>query len=146
MALIRITRESPLPAAEAWRRLTDWQRHGDVVPLTRVRVTTPPPTGEGTVFVPRTGVGRLAFDDPMEVVTWAPPYADTPGHCRLEKRGTFITGWAEIEVTPHGPGSRITWHEEIHVRRLPRRCDPLLARAGHLMFSRAVNGLLTYGS
>ncbi|MFF2501848.1 SRPBCC family protein [Streptomyces sp. NPDC058067] len=146
MALFRITRESPLSPAEAWRRLTDWERHGDVVPLTRVRLATPPPTGEGTVFVPRTGVGRFAFDDPMEVVAWEPPHGATAGRCRLEKRGTFVTGWAEIEVAPHGAGSRIVWQEEIHVRPLPGRCDPLLARAGRLMFARTVNGLLTYGS
>src|SRR5258708_29242872 len=51
---------------ESWRRLTDWPRHAAVVPLTRVTVRTPPPTGEGTVFVARSGVGPLVFDDPME--------------------------------------------------------------------------------
>ncbi|MCX5086045.1 SRPBCC family protein [Streptomyces sp. NPDC001939] len=146
MAFFRITRESPLSAAEAWRRMTDWERHGDVVPLTRVRLATPPPTGEGTVFVPRTGVGRLTFDDPMEVVDWAPPYGDSAGRCRLEKRGTFVTGWAEIEVAPYGAGSLVAWREEIRVGPLPRWCDPLLARAGRMMFGHAVKKLLQYGT
>src|SRR3712207_7122146 len=59
--------------SEAWRRLTAWPRHGEAVPLTRVTVTTPPPTGEGTMVVARTGLGTLSFDDPMEVTVWRPP-------------------------------------------------------------------------
>ena len=41
-----VQRTAPLPLDEAWRRLTEWPRHGAVVPLTRVTVTTPPPTHE----------------------------------------------------------------------------------------------------
>lgn len=106
MALFRIDRESSLPADEVWRRLTAWERHADVVPLTRVSVRTPPPSGEGTVFVARTGIGPVGFDDVMEVVTWRPA-AGGGGLCRLEKRGSFVTGWAEIEVSPgRGPVRR----------------------------------------
>ncbi|MFI7383835.1 SRPBCC family protein [Streptomyces sp. NPDC049813] len=143
MAHVRIVRESPLPAAEAWRRLTDWERHGDVVPLTHVTVTTPPPTAAGTVFVARTRIGcRLGFDDPMEVVAWQPPR-----HCRLVKRGRFVTGWAEFDVRALGPGrTRVEWREEIRVRGVPASLDPVLAAAGRLMFSRAMKGLLRDGS
>ncbi|MEV0319251.1 SRPBCC family protein [Streptomyces sp. NPDC050658] len=145
MALFTITRQSPLPAPEAWHRLTAWERHGSVVPLTRVTVRTPPPTGEGTVFVARSGIGRLGFDDIMEVVVWRPPGPDGAGGlCRLEKRGTFVTGWAEIGVTP-APARRgclITWREELRVRGLPTAFDRPLSAAGRLMFGRAMRGLL----
>ncbi|MEV3855567.1 SRPBCC family protein [Streptomyces sp. NPDC050095] len=142
MAHVRIVRETPLSAVEAWRRLTDWERHGDVVPLTRVTVATPPPTAAGTVFVARTGVGRCAFDDPMEVVAWQPPR-----RCRMVKRGRFVTGWAEFEVRPLGPGgARVEWREELRVRGVPAVADPLLAAAGRRMFGRAVAGLLRDGS
>ncbi|MFC9113518.1 SRPBCC family protein [Streptomyces sp. NPDC057092] len=143
MATFQLHRTAPLPLDEAWRRLTTWPRHGEVVPLTRVTVTTPPPTGEGTVFVARTGLGPLAFDDPMEVTVWRPPAGGTPGFCRLEKRGRVVTGWAEIEVGP-GPGGRagVVWRENIRVRFLPSACDALLARAGRQVFGRAVNRLL----
>ncbi|MFF2848268.1 SRPBCC family protein [Streptomyces sp. NPDC058001] len=143
MALIALVRESPLPPAEVWRRLTDWPRHSRTVPLTRVTVVTPPPSGTGTRFVARTGVGRLGFDDPMDVVTWHPPTTTAPGLCRLEKRGTFVTGWAEIEVYAHGmSGSRLVWREELRVRWLPSAADGLLARAGRTLFGRAVTRLL----
>ncbi|MFD8573109.1 SRPBCC family protein [Streptomyces sp. NPDC059639] len=142
-AQIRIVRDTSLSPAEAWLRLTDWERHGDVVPLTRITVTTPPPTAAGTVFVARTGAGgRLGFDDPMEVVVWQPPR-----RCRLEKRGRFVTGWAEFEVRAlgGGGGSRVEWREELAVRWVPRAADPVLRIAGRWMFGRAVDGLLRNG-
>lgn len=137
-----LERTAPL-LDEAWRRLTDWPRHGAVVPLTRVRVVTPPPTQEGTVFVARSGLGPLAFEDPMEVTVWRPPTDTEAGLCRLEKRGRVVTGWAEIEVRP-GPGgrSRVVWREELRVRLLPGLFDPLLAGAARYMFGRAANRLL----
>lgn len=138
-----IERTAPLPLPEAWRRLTEWPRHGKVVPLTRVTVLTGPPTGEGTVFVARTGFGPLAFDDRMEVTVWRPPTEDEPGLVRLEKRGRVVRGWAQIEVRL-GPGgrSRVVWHEELAVRLLPGLFDPLLLAASRRMFGRAVNRLL----
>ncbi|KAA0941101.1 SRPBCC family protein [Streptomyces apricus] len=145
MALFLVSRDTPLPADEAWRRLTVWERHADVVPLTRIRVVTLPPRGAGTVFVARTGVGRLAFDDRMEVTVWRPPLNGAPGLCRLVKRGRVVLGWAEIEVRPvPGGGSRMVWREEVRVRGVPRIADPLLGRAGRLMFGRAADRLLTH--
>lgn len=146
MVLFALERVSPLPVDQAWLRLTDWERHADVVPLTRVTVRTAPPTREGTVFVARSGVGPLAFDDPMEVVTWRPPTRDTTtaaAQCHLAKKGRFVTGWAEIEVHPHGDtGSRVVWREDLSVRLLPRVFDRPLAQTARWMFGRAVDGLL----
>lgn len=143
MVTFLLQRTAPLSRPEAWRRLTEWPRHGGVVPLTRVTVTTPGPTGEGTVFVARTGVGPLSFDDPMEVTVWQPPGDDTPGRCRLEKRGRVVTGWAEIEVRP-GPGgrARVLWREELRVRWVPGVCDGALRAAARYLFGRALNRLL----
>jgi hypothetical protein len=137
------TRTAPLPLDEAWRRLTDWPRHADAVPLTRISVLTPPPTGVGTRFVARSGVGPLAFDDVMAVTVWRPPADDRPGLCRLEKRGRVVLGWAEIEVAP-GPGgrSRVVWREELRVRFAPRLLDGVLERTATVVFGRAVNRLL----
>lgn len=143
MALFRITRPSDLPAAEAWRRLTRWERHADLVPLTRIEVETPPPTGVGTRFTARTGAGPLRFDDPMEVVRWQPPDGGAAGLCRLEKRGRVVTGWAEIAVRPRGSGCEVEWREEIRVRLVPSAADPVTALSGRLVFGRALHGLLS---
>ncbi|MFJ2173198.1 SRPBCC family protein [Streptomyces sp. NPDC087851] len=148
MSAFRIDRTTPLSAEEAWRRLTDWPAHAAQVPLTRITVLTPGPTRTGTVFVARTGLGRAAFDDPMEVVRWQPPAPGRPGHCRLEKRGRAVTGWAEIQVgqdaeeDAYGGPARVRWEEELRIGPLPRRLDPLTARAGRLVFGRAVDRLL----
>ncbi|QEV21012.1 hypothetical protein [Streptomyces alboniger] len=142
MVLFRFARETSLPAAEAWHRLTTWERHGEAVPLTRVTVRTPPPTRVGTVFVARSALGPVGFDDPMEVVGWHPPEAASPGRCRLEKRGSFVTGWAEFEVRPSSVGgATVLWQEELTVRRLPRLFDRVLAFAARRMFGRVVDRL-----
>ncbi|MEU1536632.1 SRPBCC family protein [Actinacidiphila glaucinigra] len=135
--IFRIERRSPLPAAEAWRRLTDWERHAALVPLTTTVVT-----GERS-FTARTGLGRASVDDPMEIVRWEPPDGGRPGRCRLEKRGRTVLGWAEIEVWPgEDGGSHVVWREDLRVRRLPAAFDRPTAWAGRLLFGRALDGLL----
>ncbi|WP_406055785.1 SRPBCC family protein [Streptomyces sp. NBC_01077] len=148
MSLFRVERTVPLGPEEVWRRLTDWPAHGRQVPLTRTRVLTPGPNRAGTRFTARTGIGRLSFDDPMEVVRWEPPGAGAgrSGVCRLEKSGRVVRGWALVEVTEMaGGGSRVVWTEELSVRGVPRAFDPVLAWAGRALFGRAVDGLLREG-
>ncbi|MFH9980484.1 SRPBCC family protein [Streptomyces sp. NPDC017179] len=143
MVNFSLERTAPLPLDEAWRRITRWSRHADTVPLTRIHVVTPAPTREGTVFVARSGVGPLGFDDPMEVTVWRPPADGEPGLCRVEKRGRVVLGWAELEVRP-GPGgrARVVWREELRVRFLPGLFDEPLRGAARAVFGRALNRLL----
>ncbi|MFG2261790.1 SRPBCC family protein [Streptomyces sp. NPDC048720] len=143
MPYFSVERTVPLPLEEAWRRLTEWPRHGDVVPFTRVAVLTPAPTHEGTRFVARTGLGPLGFDDPMEVTLWRPPADGEPGLCRLEKHGRVVLGWAEIEVRPGPDGrARVVWREDARIRFLPRLFDGVVARAGRMLFGGTANRLL----
>lgn len=142
MARILIRRHTSLPVEEAWRRLTTWEHHARHVPFTTITVSTPPPTGVGTRFTARTGVGRVAFDDPMEVVRWEPPARDRPGRCRVEKRGNTVTGWAEAEVAGQGAGALVVWREEVRPAALPWLPDALVAPPARLLFGRVVSGLL----
>ncbi|MCY0917141.1 SRPBCC family protein [Streptomyces sp. H27-G5] len=143
MPAIRIVRTTTLQPAEAWLRLTDWERHGAQVPFTRTTVETGPPTHVGTLFTARTGVGRLTFDDPMEVTLWTPPAGAAAGLVRLVKHGRVVRGWAEIEVRPHFPsGAQVHWREELSLRGLGRPFDPLVAAAGRFLFGRALDRLL----
>ncbi|MFD8634234.1 SRPBCC family protein [Streptomyces sp. NPDC059533] len=143
MPAIRIVHQTPLPPSESWKRVTDWAGHGAQVPFTRTIIETPGPTRVGTIFTARTGVGRVTFDDPMEVVLWRPPEGTGTGLVRLEKLGRVVTGWAEIEIhrSPTG-GSEIQWREDLRLRGLPRALDPLVARAGRHLFGRALARLL----
>ncbi|MGW0362847.1 SRPBCC family protein [Streptomyces sp. NPDC002990] len=143
MPVFRIIHHTLLPPAEAWRRLTDWERHGAQVPLTRTVVETAPPTRVGTVFTARTGVGPIGFADRMEVVVWRPPSDGRPGLVRLEKRGRAVAGWAEIEIRPiTAGGAEVLWHEDLRPRGFPRAFGPLIAAAGRLLFTRALVRLL----
>ncbi|GAA2446953.1 SRPBCC family protein [Streptomyces macrosporus] len=146
MARILIRRRTPLSAEEAWRRLTTWEHHARHVPFTTIAVDTPPPTRVGTRFTARTGAGRVGFDDPMEVVRWEPPAWDRPGRCRMEKRGSTIAGWAEVEVIGQGAGALVVWREEVRVGALPWLPDALVAPAARLLFGRVVSGLLRDGA
>ncbi|MFE3638870.1 SRPBCC family protein [Streptomyces cellostaticus] len=143
MPYFSVERTVPLAPEEAWRRLTEWPRHGEAVPFTRVTVLTPAPTHEGTRFVARSGVGPVGFDDPMEVTLWRPPVDGGPGLCRLEKHGRVILGWAEIEVGPGPAGrARVVWREDLRVRFLPRLFDGVVARTARTLFGSAANRLL----
>lgn len=142
MALLRIERTTALPVAEAFARITDWPRHSEHIPLTTVSVTSDPPARVGTTFVGRTGLGAIGFDDPMTVTRWEPPRSGSPGRCRLEKTGSLILGWAEIEVHAQGSGARVIWTEDVNIRGLPRVFDRLAKMGGQWMFGRAIDGLL----
>ncbi|WP_175409625.1 SRPBCC family protein [Streptomyces sp. TRM64462] len=146
MSRFRVERATPLPPGEAWRRVTDWSAHAAGVPLTRATVLTPGPARVGARFTVRTGVGRLGFDDPMEIVRWEPPRpgGDGPaaGVCRVVKYGRLLGGWAEITVRAEAGGARVTWVEELRVRGLPRRCDALLTPVARRVFGRALDRLL----
>ncbi len=142
MAMVLVTRSCALPPAEAWRRLTRWERHAAHVPLTAVRVEGGAGEGVGTRFTARTGVGPAGFDDPMEVVVWQPPRDGGGGRCRLVKRGRVVTGWAEIAVWPRGAGCVVVWRERVAVAGVPQAFGPLVAAAGRWAFGRTVDGLL----
>ncbi|WP_436535669.1 SRPBCC family protein [Actinoplanes sp. HUAS TT8] len=142
MALFTVARDVRAPASVAWNVLVDWPRHGDWVPLTTVRTTTPRPDGVGARFVARTGVGPLAFDDPMTVVVWEPPAGDepgaAPGRCEVAKSGRVVHGRALFTVTPlPGRHCRVAWTEDVTVspRRLTRHIDPVVGFAGRLAFA-----------
>lgn len=129
MEPFEIVREVPLSPEDAFARVTDWVRHGDHVPLTTIRLTD-------TGFVARTGVGPVAFDDPMDVVAW-----DPPRFCRLEKRGRVVRGWAEISVEPLDLGSRIRWRELALTRGVVGPLRRVEAALGRRLFDRVLAGL-----
>lgn len=115
MAGFEVVKQSPLSAAQAWDRVTDWKRHGDHAPLTTVTVHGTPGSPDES-FVARTAIGPLGFDDPMSVTYRRPPTESVPGVARLVKTGRVATGWAVLTVTPTASGSEVRWHEEARLR------------------------------
>jgi hypothetical protein len=136
-----VVRRTPLDAAEAWRRVTDWERHGEFVPLTRMNVLRDPATGQVS-FVARTAVGPLGFDDVMAVTYSRPPSATEPGVVRIVKQGRVVLGWAVLTVTPVDSGSEVRWHEEARLRWTRGPVVTLVDRAVARGFGRLLDGLL----
>jgi hypothetical protein len=143
MAHFEATVQVTVGADRVWARLVDWPAHGRWVPLTTVRVLSPSPTGIGARFVGRTGIGPLGFDDPMTVVVWQPPEDGGAGVCEVVKQGRVLLGGARLEVTPTEGGSRVIWSEDVELApvRLTRPVGPLLAAAGRLGFTRALQAM-----
>ena len=148
MARFDVSLDVRAPATRVWAELVDWRKHADWAPLTSVRITSARPDGVGAVFVARTGIGPLGFDDPMTVVRWEPPAGDAPddapGRCDVEKHGRVVHGRAWFVVTPlPGGRSRVVWSEDITVspHRLTRLTAPLLSAVGKVGFAQVLRSM-----
>lgn len=141
MVTIEATVDVDAPTTRTWSALVDWPAHGAWTPLTTVRVISDRPDGLGARFVGRTGVGPVAFDDPMEIVEWSPPQGEQPGRCAVRKRGRVVLGSARFEVHPLGPRrSLVVWREDVDLPPvwLTRPLGPLVSLAGRVVLRRVL--------
>lgn len=141
MSGFEVVRRSRLSATDAWQRVTDWDRHAEFVPLTRIKVDRDPVTGHVS-FVARTAIGPVGFDDVMAVTYSRPPNGTKPGLARIVKQGRVVLGWAVLTVTPFESGSEVRWHE---VARLRGTRGPIAAVVDKVVaggFGRLLDGLL----
>jgi hypothetical protein len=98
------------PAADVWTAVTDWPGQGEWMLGTAVRVDG---GGDGRELGARltavTGVGPLAFRDPMEIVEWEPPR-----RCVVRHLGKVVRGEGVFEVVELGPErARFRWTERL---------------------------------
>jgi hypothetical protein len=103
----RVTLPVPIevdaPAEAVWAYVTDWERQGEWMLGTRVRVTGGEGRGAGTTLRAVTGVGPLGVVDTMEVVAFTPPSGEQPGRAAVRHTGRVIRGEGYFEVVPLGP-------------------------------------------
>ncbi|GAA6525939.1 hypothetical protein [Intrasporangium sp. DVR] len=144
MATFRVLLPSPLPAPETWRRVLDLRAHDRVVPLTRIAsgMVGAEELAPGARFVARTGLGPVAFDDPMVVDEITAPAGQDAGLARIRKEGRVVRGWIELRVTPRTAGSLVDWRQEIRITGVPRAFGWLTARAGRAAYGRTLRRLL----
>lgn len=98
--------EVDAPAAAVWAYVTDWERQGEWMLGTRVRVTAGGADGGrgvGTTLHAVTGIGPLGVPDTMEVTEFVTPTDGTPGRAAVRHTGRIIRGDGFFEVTPLGP-------------------------------------------
>lgn len=143
MATFVVRRTVAAPAHVAWATLTDWPLHGRFVPLTTVTVQRDT-GGLGTRLLGRTGLGRVGFDDPMEVVEWQPPSGSRGGRCTLRKRGDVVLGWVRLEVRPVSASRcAVAWTEDIEIAPAAWTgwAGPLVGAVGRVVFGALLRGL-----
>lgn len=145
MAPFTLRRHSSAPVEAVWAAAVDVGGHGDRVPLTRMR-TDPPPMDLGWGFSGVTGAGPLRFADDMLVSEWEPPTRPgASGRYRVVKVGRWLSGWADVSVSPDEQGgSVLTWVEDVAPRPAPlgRLTSPVAERLGPRLFGRVVDGII----
>jgi uncharacterized protein YndB with AHSA1/START domain len=141
MADLHLTRHTTAPPAVVWDVVTDFAAYGSWMPLTRMRLDAGQPR-PGWGFAGVSGIGPLAFSDPMLVTAWEPAQ-DGGGRFRVVKTGRVLRGWAEVVIEPDGRGARLDWREDVVVRPLPfkRATAPLLRRASRWLYGRALDAM-----
>ncbi len=146
MATFHVLLPSPLPAAEAWRRVLDLRAHDRLIPLTRVTsgMLAADELAAGSRFVARTGLGPIAFEDRMVVDELTPPAGQGQGLARIRKEGRVVRGSIELKVTPRAGGSVVDWRQEISVWGVPRALGWLTAGAGRAAYGMALRRLLAH--
>ncbi|QFZ16767.1 SRPBCC family protein [Saccharothrix syringae] len=96
------------PAARTWAALTDWERQGEWMLGTRVRVTAGDGASTGSELTAFTGIGPLGFTDTMRITAWEPPL-----RCAVDHTGRLVRGTGEFLVLPRGARSELVWAEDV---------------------------------
>ena len=103
MAEVTVSVDVDAPPETVWAAAVDWDRQSEWVALTTVSGGH----GPGATVTAVTGVGPLAFADPMTITTWDPPW-----RCVVRHEGRVVRGAAAFEVQPLPDGrSRFVWTE-----------------------------------
>lgn len=124
-----------------WDELIDWEAHARWVPMTRMEVEPGDATAPGARFTAYTGLGPLALEDRMHVVSCDWDDASSAGACSVEKLGPVLTGRAGFTVAPSGSGSVIEWVEDVEVRYLPGFLAPVATKVGAVGFRQGMKRL-----
>ncbi|HEX7106970.1 MAG TPA: SRPBCC family protein [Acidothermaceae bacterium] len=102
------------PPQAVWDKLVDWPTHERWMLLTKVESTTEDEHGLGAGIVGVTGIGPVAFKDPMTVTGWQPPPAPV-ARCEVAHMGRIVRGAGAFEVESTPSGSRVVWSEWVRV-------------------------------
>lgn len=142
-----IEREVWLTPEQAWSALTDFEAHGQTMPLTQVMCDPDAPDSPraGWRFIARTRLGPLTIDDPMRITRWDPPGEACAGLFRVDKLGRVLGGWTVALVLPAGRGgSKIVWTQHVRPRLwLPPFAERWADRLTRWLYGRALDQIFT---
>jgi uncharacterized membrane protein len=98
------------PAERVYRAFIAWERQGDWIPFTRVRIVEGD-GGEGSAIEAITRVGPAVLRDEMRVVKLDPPRT-----VRVVHYGKVLRGPGVLRCTPmEGGRTQVVWHEWFHL-------------------------------
>lgn len=98
------------PAERVFAAFTNWERQGEWIPFTTVRVVEGD-GGEGSLVEAVTSVGPALLRDEMRVARVDPPYEVRVVHC-----GRVLRGPGSLRCTPlAGDRTQVVWHEWFHL-------------------------------
>jgi uncharacterized membrane protein len=98
------------PAEKVFAAFVNWERQGDWIPFTRVRVLEGD-GGEGSLVEAITGVGATGLRDLIRVVRVDAPYEVRVVHC-----GKILRGPASMRCTAMaGDRTQVVMHEWFHL-------------------------------
>ena len=107
-----VTMDVEAPPQQVWLALSDWERQGEWMPLTDVRVVAGDPQGVGGRIEARTGVPvggrRVGMLDTMEVTGWHAPHRIEVLHT-----GRVVRGAGIFEVRSRNAGATVVWTEQL---------------------------------
>lgn len=94
------------PATRVYAAFTAWDRQGEWIPFTKVRVVDGE-GGEGSVIEAVTAIGPATLVDVMRVERLDPPYL-----VKVVHTGRVLRGPGVMRATPMGPDrTQVVWHE-----------------------------------
>ena len=94
------------PADRVFRALTSWERQGDWIPFTTVKITQGG-GGVGSTVEAVTAIGPATLTDIMQIIA-----IDRPYEVRVLHTGTIIKGPGVMRCTAMGPErTQVVWHE-----------------------------------
>ncbi|WP_216214207.1 SRPBCC family protein [Amycolatopsis aidingensis] len=97
------------PAGTTWLALTDWERQGEWMLGTRVRVVEGNGRSVGSRIAAFTGVAGVGFTDTMEITHWEPPI-----RCAVRHLGKVVRGTGAFHVRENGPHRSVfVWSEQL---------------------------------
>jgi hypothetical protein len=98
------------PAKRVFAAFTAWERQGEWIPFTKVRVVEGD-GGEGSLVEAVTTIGPAVLRDEMRVARLDPPYEVRVVHC-----GRLLRGPGVLRCTPMGGDrTQVVWHEWFHL-------------------------------
>ena len=98
------------PAERVFAAFVNWERQGEWIPMTKVRVVSGD-GGEGSLVEAVTSIGRAELRDELRIERLDPPYEVRVVHC-----GKVLRGPGVMRCTPmSGERTQVVLHEWFHL-------------------------------